>query len=343
MSGILIVAEHTRGALADLSAEMIGAALTVKGRLGGPVRVLVAGERPDDFVTALDRPGVDEIVLAKTDKPHFDAAIEEEAVIAAALHFEPALILIAHSASGVAFASAVAVCLGSGFAADVFAMDVAETGLVATRGAHGGKVNAALDFPDKCVTVLTVRGASFKAPEAKEGGRGNTAVTRLEFAAPPGDYTHLGFEEAPASGVDIAKAEFILSIGRGVQDEKNVPRFVALAEKLGATLGCSRPVSDSAWLPKPHQVGLTGKVAANCKLYIALGISGAVQHLHGMKHVETIIAVNTDTNAPIYNVATLGCALDIFVFADALERAASACTVPEHDAPPTRAELECTT
>jgi electron transfer flavoprotein alpha subunit len=142
-----------------------------------------------------------------------------------------------------------------------------------------------------------------------------------------GRYRHVGFEEAPASDVDIGKAEFILSIGRGIQDEKNVPRFAELAKKLGATLGCSRPVADSGWLPKPHQVGLTGKVAGNCKFYLALGISGAVQHLHGMKHVETIIAINTDANAPIFNVATHGCALDVFAFADALERA-----VPERGA-----------
>jgi electron transfer flavoprotein alpha subunit len=273
MSGILIVAEHTRGILADLSFESIGAALAVKDRLGGPVRVLVAGEAPEAFVAALDRPGVDEILLVRTDKPHFDARVQEEATVAAALRHEPALILIGHSADGAAYASAVAVRLGSGFAADVFALDVAETGLRATRSTHGGKVNAVFDFPDKCVTVLTVRGASFRAPE----GRGNAVPTRLEMDAPPGDYTHLCFEEAPSSDVDIAKAEFILAIGRGIQDEKNVPRFAALAGKLGATLGCSRPVTDSGWLPKAHQVGLTGKVAGSCKLYLALGISGAVQ------------------------------------------------------------------
>lgn len=179
-------------------------------------------------------------------------------------------------------------------------------------------MNVELDFPGKPVVVLTMRGATFKAPE----GEGSASVTPLvvSLADVTGRYHHQGFEEAPSSGVDIGKAEFIMSIGRGIQDEKNVPRFAALAERIGATLGCSRPIADSNWLPKPHQVGLTGKVAANCKLYVALGISGAVQHLHGMKHVETIIAINTDSNAPIYNVATYGCTMDVFEFADALER-----------------------
>jgi electron transfer flavoprotein alpha subunit len=319
MSGILIVAEHTRGVLSEISAELIGAALAIKEQLGGPLRVLVADEAPDAFVAALNRPGVDEILLARTDTPHFDAAAMEEAVVAAALQSEPALILVGHSSSGICFAPAVAVRLGSGFATDVFALEVATTGLRATRGGYGNKVNVELDFPDKSVVVLTIRGASFKAST----GEGKARIVPLDVPLDgvSGCYRHLGYEEAPSSDVDIGKAEFIMSIGRGIQDEKNVPRFVALAEKIGATLGCSRPITDSGWLPKPYQVGLTGKVAGNCKLYIALGISGAVQHQHGMKHVETIIAVNTDANAPIYNVATHGCVMDVFEFADALERA----------------------
>lgn len=318
MSGILVVAEHTRGVLADISRELIGAALVVKEGLGGPLRVLVVGDQPDDFVPPLDLPGVDEILLATVPQAHFDAEVHEEAAMAAAHKAEPALILVGHSASGTSFAAALAVRLGSGFAADVFGLAVTATGVRATRSGYGNKVNVELDFPGRQVVVLTVRGATFKAPV----GTGGARITRLDVAqdALGGCYDHHGFEEAPSSGVDIGKAEFIMSIGRGIQDEKNVPRFAALAERIGATLGCSRPIADSGWLPKPHQVGLTGKVAGNCKLYIALGISGAVQHLHGMKHVETIIAVNTDLNAPIYNVATYGCAMDVFEFADALER-----------------------
>jgi electron transfer flavoprotein alpha subunit len=318
MSGILVIAEHTRGILADSSADLIGAALAVKAQLGGPVRVLVAGDVPRMFAEAMNRPGVDEILLAQTDNAHFDASASEAAALAAARAHEPALILIGHSASGVSFAAALAVQLGSGFATDVFGLEVTTTGLRATRAGFGNKVNVELDFPGKSVVTLTIRGASFKAPE----GHGDARITTLPLTLDglKGRYRHTGFEEAPASDIDIGKAEFILSIGRGIQDEKNVPRFIALAEKLGATLGCSRPVADSGWLPKPHQVGLTGKVAGNCRLYLALGISGAVQHQHGMKHVETIIAVNTDANAPIYNVATCGCVMDVFAFADALER-----------------------
>lgn len=318
MSGILVVAEHTRGVLADLSGELIGAALEVKASLGGLLRVLVVGDQPDQFAAQLNLPGVDEIVAAQTDNAHFDAAVYVEALHAAALQYQPALVLIGHSANGISYASALAVRLGSGFAADIFKIETAEAGLRATRSGYGNKVNVEIDFPGKSSVVLTVRGATFKPPAGE--GVAKTVPLAVDLASVRGRYNHQDFVEAPSSGVDIGKAEFIMSIGRGIQDEKNVPRFAALAERIGATLGCSRPIADSGWLHKAHQVGLTGKVAGNCKLYIALGISGAVQHLHGMKHVETIIAINSDPNAPIYNVATYGCVMDVFEFASALEK-----------------------
>ena len=316
MSGILVIAEHNRGVLADINAEMISAAGQLKQQFGGPLRILAVGSDAADFGAALSLPGVDEILIAQTGNAQFDALIMEDAAFQAALQHEPETVLIAHSASGMAYASALAVHLGSGFAADVFALNKTEQGLRATRSGYGSKVNIEMDFPDKPVVVLTIRGGMFKPVQ----GAGNAQITPFPVNSNAPAYEHVGFIEPASAGVDIGKAEFILSVGRGIQDEKNIPRFVALAEKLGATLGCSRPVADSGWLQKGHQVGLTGKVAANCKLYIALGISGAVQHLHGMKHVDTIIAINADSNAPIFNVATVGSTIDLFEFTETLER-----------------------
>ena len=318
MSGVLVVAEHSRGILADITGELVGAALQLRGKVDGPVRVLITSSEPEIFADSVNWEGVDEIWLARIESEHFSAGASEEAALAAAMSSEPAVILVGHSASGMAIAPGLAVRLGSGYAADVFDMDVGSSGLNITRSGFGAKVNIELDFPGKTCVVLTVRGATFKPPFCK----GNAKMVELEKKPFPHSrgYEHIEFVEAPASGVDISKAEFIMSVGRGIQDEKNLPRFVELAEKLGATLGCSRPIADSGWLHKAHQVGLTGKVAANCRVYVALGISGAVQHLHGMKHVDTIIAVNTDSNAPIFNVATYGATADIFEIASALEK-----------------------
>ena len=118
--------------------------------------------------------------------------------------------------------------------------------------------------------------------------------------------------------MDIVGANFIMSIGRGIGEETNVEQFRELASSLGATLGCSRPIADSGWLPKAHQVGQSGKTAAACKLYIAMGISGSVQHMAGMKHVENIIAVNTDPEASIFSIAKYGIVGDIFDIAEEL-------------------------
>lgn len=319
MSGILVVAEHTRGVLADISAELVGAAVSIKKDIGGPLCVIIVGQNAEQFVPQMNLQGVDKIITACVGTEHFDATITEEAVYAAALREQPELIAIGHSSSGMSFAAGLAVRLGSGFAADIFAIGMHDGSIHATRSGYGGKVNIEIGFPNKPMVVMTLRGATFKPPI--EDGNAELGEIEVDVSTKSAQCTkHLDYIEAPSAGVDIGKAEFIMSIGRGIQDEKNIPRFEALAEKLGATLGCSRPIADSGWLHKGHQVGLTGKVAANCKLYVALGISGAVQHLHGMKHVETIIAVNTDPNAPIFNHATYGAVVDLFELCESLEK-----------------------
>jgi electron transfer flavoprotein alpha subunit len=130
---------------------------------------------------------------------------------------------------------------------------------------------------------------------------------------------HLEFREAESSDVDITKAPFLMSIGRGVEDQDNIPRFEELAERLGATLSVSRPLVDAGWMPSARQVGQSGKTVKP-RLYLAMGISGAVQHLAGMRTAETIIAVNTDPEAPIFGVAHYGAVTDMFELADELEQ-----------------------
>ncbi len=318
MPGILIVAEHMDGALRDITGEMIGAAAELKDPLGGPLVVAVIGDDNESLAGAANLAGVDEVLSIAAPSAHFDAALYEEAVCTLAEERTPGAILIAHSAAGMAFGAAVAARLGSGFASDVFDIQIESGDIIVTRGSYGGKVNMELGFPGKSCVTLMLRGATFQAPE----GAGSATITALtpDFSALAGQSAHLEYQPAPPADVDIAKAEFIISVGRAVQDDKNIPIFAGLAERLGATFGCSRPVADSGWLPKAHQVGQSGTIASSCKLYIAPGISGAVQHLAGMKHVETIIAVNTDANAPMFNVAHYGATVDIFELAEALEK-----------------------
>jgi electron transfer flavoprotein alpha subunit len=219
--------------------------------------------------------------------------------------------------NGMACAAAVAARLGAGFASDVLALKAEGGEIVATRGAYGNKVNLEVVFPKREIVVLALRGATYPMPT--NPGSASVRALDLDVAAAAGSMQHTGYIEAPPSNIDISKAEYILSVGRGIQEKENIPRFEQLADKMGFTFGCSRPIVDAGWLPKAHQVGQSGKVASTCKVYIALGISGAVQHLYGMKHIDTIIAVNTDPEAPIFNVATYGVNVDLFELTKELE------------------------
>ncbi|VAV99988.1 Electron transfer flavoprotein, alpha subunit [hydrothermal vent metagenome] len=318
MAGFLIIAEHINGQMREITGEMIGAAVKLNQKLNAPVCVVVIGAQAPALAKQINQAGVSDILAVKTASDHFSAELYEEIAVRVGTEMRPRAILVGHTISGMAYAAAIAARLGCGFAADVFALEMDNGDLVATRSAYGNKVNLELGFPGKACVTLTLRGATFAPPE----GHRTAPIKMLEMdlSGLKRVATHVEYQEAPPSDIDISRAEFILSVGRGIQDQDNLPRFAELSKRLGATFGCSRPIVDAGWLAKPHQVGQSGKVASNCKLYIALGISGAVQHQFGMKHVDTIIAINTDPDAPIFNVATYGATIDLFELTEALER-----------------------
>jgi electron transfer flavoprotein alpha subunit len=193
-----------------------------------------------------------------------------------------------------------------------------EGGPIAVRGAYGDKLVAEYDFPGKDCTVLLLRAGIFAPAPAGSGAVAVREVT-IEGLADAARTEHLGYREVQAGDVDITKAEFLLSIGRGVEERDNIERFEELADKLGATLSVSRPLVDAGWMPTARQVGQSGKTVKP-RVYLAMGISGAVQHLAGMRTAETIIAVNTDPEAPIFKVAHYGAVKDMFELADELEQ-----------------------
>lgn len=314
MAGIFVIAEHLDGQIAKISKEVIGAAQNLKSDAGGSLSVLVLSDGSPDLNEQVNLDGVDEIISIHTGTPHFDASIYEQAVLDLGQELQPSLVLVGHSANGIACAAAIAARLGAGFASDVIGMRFEGGEILATRSAHAGKVNLDLAFPGKEAIVLTCRGATFAAPDAD--GSAKVTERSVEIAS---SIQHSAYIDPPPADIDIAKAEIILSVGRGIQNPDNIPRFAAIADRLGVTLGCSRPFADAGHLPKAHQVGQSGTVASSCKLYIAIGISGAVQHLFGMKHIDTVIAVNNDPTAPIFGFSKYGSTVDALELADALE------------------------
>jgi electron transfer flavoprotein alpha subunit len=316
MSGILIIAEQRRGELRPVSLELVTAAQGLR-RAGEEVAVAILGTAPESFVQALSVAGVDEIVTAKVGAAEFDPDTFESAVGAMIAKRSPDVVLAAHSVDSFGFAAALAARLGLGFATDVFDIRRIDGELVATRGGYGQKVNVEVDFPGRSTVLLAIRGGAFKPPEQAASPR----VAAFEVPSVQSRATSRAFIELSAGDdIDMTAAEFILTIGRGVGEEAKVPQFRELADAIGATLGCSRPIADAGWLPKSRQVGQSGKTASACKLYIAMGVSGAIQHLAGMKHVSTIVAVNSDAEASIFSVAKYGIVGDIFEIAEELRR-----------------------
>jgi electron transfer flavoprotein alpha subunit len=228
------------------------------------------------------------------------------------------VVLLGHTIDSFGYGPAVAAKGGMGFASDAMAVEAdggEGGGPVVRRGAYGDRLVARLEFPGKDRVLVLVRAGSYEPAS----GAGSAQVRALDvtFDESAAATEHVTFREAEAGDVDITKSEFLLSIGRGVDDKDNLGQFEALAETLGATLSVSRPLVDAGWMPSSRQVGQSGKTVKP-KVYLALGISGAVQHLAGMRKADTIIAVNTDPEAPIFGVAHYGAVTDLFDVAEAL-------------------------
>jgi electron transfer flavoprotein alpha subunit len=315
-AGVLVVAESRQGELREVSRELLSLGAELASAAGAGLSVAVIGSGAESFAPQLQGPGVNEVLTVSTPTEHFEAHVWERAVERLIESEDAALILCGHTIDSLGFAPALAARLALGFASDVTEVSWRDGAPRARRGAYGEKLSAELSFPGKQRTLLTVRPGIFPPAEGGDAGAPVRAVDVDLSGAARTD--HLGFVEAPSSGVDITQAEFLLSIGRGIEDKDNIPRFQELADRLGATLSSSRPLVDAGWMDSSLQVGQSGKTVKP-RVYLAMGISGAVQHLAGMRAADTIIAVNSDPEAPIFGVAHYGAVADMFEVADELE------------------------
>ncbi|HEY0485899.1 MAG TPA: electron transfer flavoprotein subunit alpha/FixB family protein, partial [Mycobacteriales bacterium] len=249
--------------------------------------------------------GVDAVVAVRV-PAGFDPDTARAAVAALIEQVGPDVVLLVHSIRSASFAAGLAAEAGLGFVADVVQLRREDDAVVAVKPVYGGKVMAELDFPGRDRVLVLVRSNVW---EAAGDAAAAPAVTELDLPAAERRVRHVEYR-VPESGVDLKRADVVLAVGRGVGAQENIGVFAELAEQLGAVLGASRPLVDAGWLPPAHQVGQTG-VTVKPKVYVAFGISGAIQHLAGMQSSKTIIAVNTDEAAPIFNVADVGAVADI--------------------------------
>ncbi|MFW5999925.1 MAG: electron transfer flavoprotein subunit alpha/FixB family protein [Halorubrum sp.] len=310
MADVLVAAEHRRGALRDVTYEAITAGRALADARGGDLHVAVVGGDVDGFAEDLNREGVDAI-HAVDDGEEFDHNAYQAAVSTLADRIDAGAVVLPNSVNGLDYAPALAEDLGVPIVTDAVGIDY-DDGLTVTREMYGSKVETTVDVAGDRF-VLTVRGGEWPPAE----GLGDATVEAADVEVPESGARVTGFEEVGGGDVDIADADVLVSVGRGIEEEENLELVEELADALGATLSASRPIVDNGWLPKNRQVGQSGKVVTP-DVYVAVGISGAVQHVAGMKGSDTIVAINTDPNAPIFDIADYGIVGDLFDVVPAL-------------------------
>jgi electron transfer flavoprotein alpha subunit len=307
---VLVVTEHRRGELRDVSLEILTTGRELADATGGQLHAAVISGAVEEYAERVNREGVD-VIHTVDNGDEFNHDVYAGAV--SALHEEvaPQYLLVPNSVNGLDYAPAVANRLDLPLVSDATAVEGGET-LVATREMYGSKVETTVEV-DADQVVVTTRAGEWPPAE----GVGEAEVRPFEYEPETQRSRVTGFQEVAGGDVDIADAEFLVSIGRGIEEEENLDIIEDLVEATGATLSASRPVVDNGWLPKNRQVGQSGKQVTP-DVYLAIGISGAVQHVAGMKGAETIIAINTDPNAPIFDIADYGIVGDLFDVVPAL-------------------------
>ncbi len=313
MAKILVLVEHRRGSIREGTLECITVARSLAAIAGlGPAAVLL-GSGVASFAETLSSYLPETIVVDDPTLEPFRFEAHAPALREIVENEDPLLVLAPHSATGMELVPRLAFETRRPCATDCVEVSLGGGGLVVRRSAYGGKLDATLALSPGA--FVTVRGGSYAAAEAVAKG------TIRPFPCPPAPPAwkteHRGYRETTTGAVDITQAPVVLAIGRGIKDEENVPKAQALAEKLGAVLACSRPVVDKKWLGKERQVGTSGKTVKP-KVYLALGISGAFQHVAGVKGSGVFIAVNRDPKAPIFRSADYGVVDDLFKIMDAL-------------------------
>jgi electron transfer flavoprotein alpha subunit len=312
MSDVLAIAEHRRSELRDVSLELLSVGQSLVNGTGNDLHTAIIGGDVDRYAQQLDRGGVG-VVHTVGYGEEFNHDVYVQAVEQLVEYLDPEIILLPHTVDGMDYAPAVANRIDAPIVTDV--VDVCyDDSLTVTREMYGSKVETDVAVTSK-TAVVTVRPAEW--PQAKSPGAATIRPFDVDIDEAEIGSTVTGFEDATSGGTDITDADVLVAVGRGIEDEEHLDLVFELAEVLDATVAASRPVVDNGWLPSNRQVGQSGKVVSP-DVYLAIGISGAVQHVTGMKQSDTIVAINTDPGAPIFDIADYGIVDDLFDVVPAL-------------------------
>jgi electron transfer flavoprotein alpha subunit len=312
-SGICLFAEHRHGKLSSVVPEIIGVARTLKENLNVPISAILAGHKVKPLAEEIISYGVDEVLLIDNPKiGDFAEDIQARLVAEIIIEIKPEIFLGGGTIIGRSLLPKVAAKLLTGLTADCteLSIDTAENLLKQTRPAFGGNIMATILCKNHRPQMATVRHKVMKPASKIDGYEGK--ITEMNHITVPDPVIEvLEFVEEKIDTVNLTEADIIVSGGRGLREPGNFNLIENLAKTLGGAIGASRAAVDADWIPYSHQVGQTGKTV-NPKVYIACGISGAIQHLAGMKGSDIIVAINSDPHAPIFDVAHFGIVGNLF-------------------------------
>ena len=311
-SGVWVFAQQQKGTISSTAYELLAAGRKLADELGGSLTAVLFGSGVKDAAVQLTARGADRAIVA--DDPaleNFSDDLYADLLADWIKKDQPAVVLGSATVYGKALFPRIAAMLDCGIVADAGGLAVKDGSIVATKATYGGKAFTDYAFSDARPMIVTMRPKS-NEEAADQGGSGEVETRGLDGAGPG----KLEVTEVTLSGageVNLNEADVIVSGGRGMKAAENYKMIEELAHILGAASGASRAIVDAGWVPYAKQVGQTGKTV-NPKLYIACGISGAIQHLVGMQSSRVIVAINKDPDAPIFKVATYGIVGDLFEY-----------------------------
>jgi len=307
---VLVLAETEDGELDSLSFEMLGLAREVADHLKAKVLVLLMGQGLEKAADTLSQNGADEVLLMEHPSlKHYNPKLYVRNVVEVIKRYKPNLFLLGYTHIGMEIGPAVASRLGAPLVSNCIGISIEKDSLRFVKPLYYGKICGKICVEKAEHIVVSVQKGAFPVKDL----RGTKApITRV--AATIDEKTRVEVLEVikqVKGEVDLTKAEIIVAGGRGLKEAKNIRLLKELADALGGVIACSRPLVDFGWLPPEYLVGLSGKTVRP-KLYIAVGISGAPQHIVAMKDSKVIVAVNKDPSAPIFRIADYGIVGDLF-------------------------------
>ena len=317
MSGILVVTEQTAGAWNRMSFETVAAGQQLSRTLGKPVCAVVFGQGTGALAAELAGYRFDQVVALDHELlGSYTADAVTGALAWLIARLQPEIVLFPHTYRVRDFAPCLAARAGQTLLSDVIGFQLEDGSLVLQRQLFQGKLNADYAAAGPGAVFASLQAGAFRADALEKGESPVETLTPPLDAASIRQQPETPFRES-ARAVDLSAAELIVAVGRGIHEEGNLALVEELADVLGAELAASRPICDNGWLPMERQVGSSGQTVSP-KLYLAVGISGAIQHLVGMRGSRAIVAINKDAGAPIFEVADYGIVGDLFDVVPAL-------------------------